>query len=70
MHTDYAARAAEQSDPAKNRQFSRWPAPAVGADFGNIRVWHAPDVPPPPPMTAARRLAEREWRRIVRKVTA
>jgi hypothetical protein len=66
MHTDYAARAAEQSDPAKNRQFSRWPAPATGPQDGTIRAWHAPDVPPPPPMTAARRRADREWRRIVR----
>jgi hypothetical protein len=62
-----AAQAAAASDPDLNVQFRRWPAPATGPQDGTIRSWHAADLPPPPPMSPARRRAEREWRRIVRE---
>jgi hypothetical protein len=54
------AQAAGQSDPAYNTQFRRWlPDGATGADRAYIRAWHASDVIPP--MSKARRLAERQW---------
>jgi hypothetical protein len=63
--TDYQ----RQADPALNKQFRRWPPPATGNDAAIIRSWHADDLGRPP-MTRARRLAEREWRRVTRPAVA
>jgi hypothetical protein len=61
-----AAIAASQSDPALNRQFRRWlPDAAVGQEPAPLRSWHAPDVAEPP-VSRARRVAEREWGRVTR----
>lgn len=63
-----AKAASRQSDPDLNAQARTWAAPAFGAETGRVRACNAPEIPPPLPMSPARRAAERHWRRITHPV--
>ncbi len=67
--SDRPARAAGQSDPDRNRDFRRWPAPAIGDAVAPIRSWHAPEnARAEITMRPARIQAERTWALVTREV--